>query len=276
MRRYQHLWTALLASLLTLAGCHARSATAPTAVVEPLRWEVQRVEQRTSDCSQPEPQHCATVKLEYPVLRGGPPAVRAAANVAIEKWVSRSYDEAKPTRTPAAFVRQFLAEFEQNVRDFPDLLSGGWSCERKVSVLQHDHDVLSLKMGEDVFTGGAHGIATVTFANFRMPVGQRLVLSDVVPLSAQDRLCRAAERYFRAARKLQPADNLEEAGFEFPQNGFRLNGNFAFTPQGLAFHFNPYEVASYAVGPTEFTVPYKELRGVLPSWVEAAGHARTE
>lgn len=41
------------------------------------------------------------------------------------------------------------------------------------------------------------------------------------------------------------------------------NDNFAFTPEGLRYCFNPYEVAPYAIGQVHILVPYAELQELV-------------
>jgi hypothetical protein len=36
-----------------------------------------------------------------------------------------------------------------------------------------------------------------------------------------------------------------------------------FTPEGVHFFYNPYEIAAYARGPIELTIPYEELKGII-------------
>ncbi|NJK82479.1 MAG: DUF3298 domain-containing protein [Saprospiraceae bacterium] len=41
-----------------------------------------------------------------------------------------------------------------------------------------------------------------------------------------------------------------------------MNDNFALTSEGVAFMFNPYEIAPYAMGQQQFTIPYTALQAI--------------
>ena len=45
----------------------------------------------------------------------------------------------------------------------------------------------------------------------------------------------------------------------FAKNSIKMNDNFAVIAEGVLFYFNPYEIASYAAGPTELLIPFSEM-----------------
>jgi len=50
------------------------------------------------------------------------------------------------------------------------------------------------------------------------------------------------------------------------------NKNFYFNDKGLAFMYNPYEVASYAQGQIVVFIPFNELKSYLvPAFAERIG-----
>jgi hypothetical protein len=72
-----------------------------------------------------------------------------------------------------------------------------------------------------------------------------------------------AEKIFCKVKELKPEDNLEEAGFWFKGNKFSFNENFGIRNEGLVFYFNSYEIAPYAMGPTEIMIPYSEIKNLV-------------
>ncbi|HKY62130.1 MAG TPA: RsiV family protein, partial [bacterium] len=92
--------------------------------------------------------------------------------------------------------------------------------------------------------------------------GRPYGLGDWLKPGYEEPIQALGEKAFRRARDLPAETDLNDAGFTF-ENGFRLNENFAAGPEGLIFYFNPYEVASYADGPTELLIPYSELKSWL-------------
>jgi hypothetical protein len=49
----------------------------------------------------------------------------------------------------------------------------------------------------------------------------------------------------------------------FEKDHFYLPENIGFTEKGIKLLYNQYEVASYADGPIELTLPYKDIRKFL-------------
>jgi hypothetical protein len=69
------------------------------------------------------------------------------------------------------------------------------------------------------------------------------------------RLTQIAETHFREVRKLAPSADLKEAGFDFPDNRFRLNDKYGFAGKSLIFFYNDYEVGPPYMGATEVEIP---------------------
>ena len=55
---------------------------------------------------------------------------------------------------------------------------------------------------------------------------------------------------------------LENLGF-FSIDEIFPNGNFLVDDKGITYSFNEYEIAAYAVGLTQVTLPYAEIRHLL-------------
>jgi len=76
-----------------------------------------------------------------------------------------------------------------------------------------------------------------------------------------------------SAEKLQPLlveawNNREEVkkGNGFPkdeESDFPQTNNLLFTAQGLMFHYQHYEIASFAEGNPQLVIPYDKLKGIL-------------
>ena len=71
------------------------------------------------------------------------------------------------------------------------------------------------------------------------------------------------EKVFRKQQGLLPQHNLEERGYFLRDGRFFLPANIGMSKKGLIFYYNPYEIAAYALGPIEVTVPYEQLNGIL-------------
>lgn len=144
---------------------------------------------------------------------------------------------------------------------YVDALSGCWELKSKADTTFSNPKLLSVQFESYAYTGGAHPNSNVSLYTFDRQTGRSLTLNDLVADTTA--LLHVVEQAFRTSQELKPQDNLEERGY-FLQNGrFPLPANVGMGREGMIFYYNPYEVAAYAVGPIELTVPYAQLKNVL-------------
>ena len=162
----------------------------------------------------------------------------------------------------SALSEQFILAYRERQRVFPGRWF--WTLDRSVSVARDDAGIVTLEMREYVFSGGAHPGESLVYANFDKRTGKRLHLSDIISPDRAADLATAAEAAFRKARNMEPGSSFLSHGFTFSDNVFRLNDNFFPSGDTLLVHFNTYEIAPYAIGPTTLRISLKELGGVVP------------
>lgn len=120
----------------------------------------------------------------------------------------------------------------------------------------------------DSYSGGAHNNYNTVMYCYDVKNQKRLTLADVVNIDS-NALQKLVEKNFRIQYKIKPNEELTSQLFE---NYLKANNNFFFDNTGLAFMYNPYEVASYAQGQIVVSVPYKELKKYLnPAFVKRMG-----
>lgn len=227
-----------------------------------------RIEQRTFErqsrfCEQ-DTTHCMRISLSYPFLVSGPSAVvqlindsigyHLKANVAVFAVESSELDLSLDSISTA-----YIQEFEQLMHDTPDY-PFAWEIEVEGSVLYQSAKVLSVALNAYSYTGGAHPNIFLDLINFDLTNGKKLTLSDI--FSDEEKLKVLVEQKFREAREIDPKMSIDEAGF-FWGDPFMLPENFSLQEDGVYFYYNPYEAAAYALGATEFTIPYEQLKGVM-------------
>lgn len=169
-----------------------------------------------------------------------------------------------PAPTPEAAADALGAEYLAFVRDFPDS-PAGWHLQVLCDVLRNDGQVLSVSVDEESYLGGAHGNQVQRLRSFDMERARSLRLEDIVLPGKRRKLELIAEDAFVDARGLPGESSLREAGFFTDGPGFHLTENFALLREGLWFRYNAYDVAPYALGPTDVVIPYLRLQGVLHS-----------
>lgn len=107
------------------------------------------------------------------------------------------------------------------------------------------------------YTGGAHGIYTLSVRNYSLSGGYELTLADLfgdAKRQALDSLIR-----IKLYEQFNVADDegLATEGF-FPEY-IGATENFAVTPEGITFYYNPYDIGCYALGDVEVSIQNEEL-----------------
>jgi len=219
----------------------------------------------------PENIRCASLRLIYPkIVAAGTPAAAAAINQYIQAQLLEYSDaEGKPPATADELASMFVADYN-NVPE----AAGLWEMVREVEVSFASEHLATLNIRESGYTGGAHPFSGQRYAVFDVNTGQQLTLKDLLVAGYEERLNAAGEQAFRNERGLGANDSLEEAGFWFANNAFKVNTNVGVSGDGLVFNFNPYEIAPYAMGATEVTVGYDAINELIPDSSLLAALAR--
>lgn len=206
----------------------------------------------------------AEISLSYPeFVDTAASAGVAAINKAVQERMLRVGTEPDAAAFGSAedLMKSFFADYEKTMKENPDM-PGAWSLKFEAVLRHADDELISLDFMESVFSGGAHPNSNIAYQVFSLKTGQPLELSAFVPADKLGELTAIAERHFRKIRNLKPDETYQAAGFLFEDNKFTLNDNFLVSKDGLAFYYNPYEIAPYGMGNTELVIPWADLKGL--------------
>jgi hypothetical protein len=243
-----------------------QAATAAVPVAEPavqarFVWQV-RCEAASEPCADPN-EACAEFVVEYPEFEEGPDeVVLARLNQAVtELATSPSFDDHRAASISGTGKR-FLQLYNASKQQMPGY-DGRWRDQRKVSVIYQDDAVISFRLDEELYTGGAHGLSTSLLVSYGLEHGDRLSMADLFLEQRAARLNELGEQRLRQEREIAPGRSLSDAGFDFQGDRFRLSSNFAVADQAVLFHYNAYDIAPYALGPTTLVLKAAEIRDCL-------------
>jgi hypothetical protein len=136
-----------------------------------------------------------------------------------------------------------------------------WDYAEHLEALVDSPQLLVIIRNRAFYSGGAHPNYDKTYFVFdRNPLTQ-VRLSDIIREESRPALTGSVNRKLRAAKGLGPGDSLEKAMFFVDEA--ELSENFFLSPQGLGFHWDPYEIAPYAEGYVEVLVPFGEIETFL-------------
>jgi len=197
---------------------------------------------------------CVSFKVTFPRIAGLSKAAEDTLTQALAR-LPINVDN-RPIDIAESGTR-FLADWKEINEEFEGA-TAPWSFESNATVLIASDTLISIKVWSYQYTGGAHGSQETHYINMHPVTGARLTLDDFLRPGYLAVLTAVGHQAFREARGLTPDEDLEAAGFEFP-DGFELYTNYGFSGNGIEFTFNIYEIGPYVLGPSEFTVPYREL-----------------
>lgn len=216
-------------------------------------WEldVQTVEARDKSCQGKE---CTYALFKTPLLKGGNDTARERINSDVDAIMRESIKARLPEPTAMgtyeSLAESFLEGFELFRMEFPENATP-WHLQinGSKSALGEEYFVLRLEISE--FMGGAHANYYTLLQTYTLKDGAMIDVRDVVDEAT---LTMQAEQAFREKHGLGPGDSLNDKGFMFPDGTFILPENMAITDRGILLIYNPYEVASYALGVTELVL----------------------
>lgn len=155
-----------------------------------------------------------------------------------------------------------------------------YSLMRQTSVRYNARYLLSLTYDDTSYLGGAHGYTGRYGHTFDIRTGEELTLADLAD-NYDAFLSAAVEQLKDISYGAEYAAYGLNEGYEDQLAGLFREGNWYFNDEGLVLIANPYELASYAAGLIEFTLPYAWLAyqikaDYLPTEREADGTLTAE
>jgi hypothetical protein len=203
------------------------------------------------------------IRFSFPELR---PMVASPLRDSLQKYIGEMMFSSMtngagpvPFDTIAAGI---FGEYRMLQEEFSDY-SLPWSLEREMRVVADTVEVVSLRFREYSFLGGAHGMEIMQLASFDAVSGKRLWPADLFTPGSDSALSAIVEHAFREVREVHEGESLQDAGFWMEDGKFVVGTNVAVGNGDMIFHYNPYEIAPYALGPTEVRIPFAYLSSIL-------------
>ena len=213
----------------------------PTSTPIPLSKTVTLVSQQFKETNQTPP---FTLTAQTPQLTGSEDPRVAAFNQRLSGLVTGEVDT-------------WRKSFQENTAL---TVGNGSFLEAKYNLVSQTADLWSFKFDFNFYSdGAAHpGSYSITL-NYDLGQGKELALADLF-LPNADYLA-AISNYCIAELSRQPFfDSSFADGAQPKPENYR---NWNITPDGLVITFDEYQVAPYAAGPQQVTVPYSALKGLI-------------
>ncbi len=200
----------------------------------------------------------------YPV---GSDSLRLALN----EWVlGDRYADLSPTEAAQKYLAGKYEALTDEMTQIPlpedkSTIVQEWLHSLQTDLVADTEGYASFSSTLTTYSGGAHGMSSVSYRSFDKATGRAILESDLFVDSYQDQLgdiiLQALVKHFEVA----DTDALESEGILFSAENLELNGNCALSEEGLIYCFNPYEIAPYSVGIITVTLPWESLRPIIRS-----------
>lgn len=178
-------------------------------------------------------------------------------NGVVSASISKSLNFDNPNHVSDKTVEEeisiFNTEFKAFKNDFPDSAQV-WEAQIDGDVMYQSPEIISIALTSYMNTGGAHGILTIDVLNFDAQTGKQILNTDL--FNNTDEVSKIAKSYYVNFIKENDITPFEAETFKLPEN-------IGFEKEGVLFFYNVYEVASYASGTIDFTIPYAEISSYL-------------
>jgi hypothetical protein len=173
------------------------------------------------------------------------------------------YAGSSPEQYRDALIREYLAMYRATLEPATDVppAPADWEHLETVELNALQDRGLVLGRTQYVYTGGAHGMQTTTWAVIDRHELRTLSLADFFREPEGAELRAIVRDELRRYSGLEQGRPLSEGIFF--EDEPPLSADFYITGQGLVLHWDPYEIAPYSEGGIEISLPWKTIRPLL-------------
>jgi Protein of unknown function (DUF3298) len=156
---------------------------------------------------------------------------------------------------PLLGFKPYVAMFRQAVESNKSIKS--WEVNIEDNIIYNTLKFTSLRIYSTTNFGTSNDNKVAAINSFDTQTGEILSFDKlVIDQAAMLAIC---EKNLRIAQS-----DIFNKGFKFTQNSpFKLPKNFAITPQGILFHYNPREIGLSVLSEVEFTIPFEQLEKIM-------------
>jgi hypothetical protein len=127
-------------------------------------------------------------------------------------------------------------------------------------VYQNKH-IISFAYNWSIYEGGAHPNAGKYCFVIDKKTGNK-VSYKTLTAEHETEFLNIAETEFKTQSGIKADEKIYDL-YWFKDGKFHLTDNYVFTPAGLVFIYNPYEIAPYSFGLIELILPYEKITELI-------------
>ncbi len=209
----------------------------------------------------PDSSKCSYVRIKYPEFSKMSKSELNHVIVEKVKVVASDYfNENTPEVTLEQIAESFIKDFEEFKADNQDY-EFGWYLELLAEVIHESEQVVSLRIYNESFTGGAHANSSTVYSVIDLKSMKELSLTEII--SDTVKFKELLESEFRKVKGLGENQSFADIGYFIDDEDFILNSNIGLSDESVIVHFNPYEIAPYSEGATTLELNRSDLGAIL-------------
>ncbi len=206
-----------------------------------------------------ENQEHVNIEIIYPKVTSKS-GIASKINSEIEQTISKNiafFEDDTEQLSLEASIKDFENRYINFKKEFQDS-SIKWDVNVSGEVVYNSENVITIAIDSYTFTGGAHGNSVITLLNFNPKTGALYSFDDI--FNNPTKVAELAETYLEKELNISKNQNTDDYFFD---EFFKMPENIGFSDEGIIFLYNTYEIAAYAQGVTEFTIPYSDISEFL-------------
>lgn len=137
-----------------------------------------------------------------------------------------------------------------------------YDIRRKVSCSYHNHDIVCFKKTSTRFRQQKMTIATDRYFSFNIEEMTRIEISDIFEEETLPEIEALLRKQLLKDTGYSNEEQLIEIGY-FNMENLVVSNNFLISDAGITFHYNPYEIACFAVGATDITLQFDDIKEMI-------------
>lgn len=177
-------------------------------------------------------------------------------NSEINKAVATALHIGEPDSIPSISTEESIISFNKEYQSFKTNFPEStqiWEAQIDGEILHQSPEIICIAITTYINTGGAHGNLNISFLNFNSETGHLIPNENL--FKNMDTFKKIAKTYFN--------ETIKDNDYLFDSENFELPQNIAYNEDGIVLLYNTYEIAPYASGIIEFTIPFENVSDFL-------------
>lgn len=137
-----------------------------------------------------------------------------------------------------------------------------YDIKRRISCTYHNHDIICFKKTSTRFKQKMQTISTDQYFSFNIDDMTRIEIADIFEVVTFPKIEALLRSQLLKDTGYSNEEQLIEIGY-FNMDNLTVTNNFSLSDAGITFHYNPYEIACFAVGATDITLPFDDIKDMI-------------